>query len=101
MKKHEILETEVNVREELVRAVEKTGEHLISEEHYASEDIAKNNKSLQEAWKTLLVTLDARRKKLNYSLKVQEVSEFFRHSRNASTIEFGRCSNKIVLLKCL
>jgi hypothetical protein len=73
MKKHEVLETEVTVREQLVRTVEKTGEHLISEEHYASEDILEKNNSLQEAWKTLLATIEERRKKLDDSLQVQKV----------------------------
>ena len=73
MKKHEVLETEVGVREQLVRTVKKTGERLINEEHYASDDILEKNTSLEEAWKTLLATIDERRKKLNQSLQVHKV----------------------------
>ena len=74
MKKHEVLETEVKVREQLVRTVKKTGERLISEEHYASVNILENNSTLEEAWKTLLETIDEKRKKLNQSLQVQKVN---------------------------
>lgn len=73
MKKHEVLETEVNVREQLVKTVQKTGECLISEEHYASEDILENNSTLREAWTKLLETIENRRKKLVESLQVQKV----------------------------
>lgn len=73
MKKHEVLETEVNVREQLVKTVQKTGECLISEEHYASEDILENNSTLREVWTKLLETIENRRKKLVESLQVQKV----------------------------
>ena len=74
MKKHEVLETEVKVREQLVRTVRQTGERLISEEHHASVDILANNTTLENAWTTLLETIDERRKKLNQSLQVQKVN---------------------------
>ena len=73
MKKHEVLETEVNVRQQLVKTVQKTGECLISEEHYASEEILENNTSLREAWAKLLTTIKNKRKKLSDSLQVQKV----------------------------
>ena len=73
MKKHEVLETEVNVREQLVKTVQKTGESLINEEHYASEDILENNTTLREAWTKLLETIEKRRRKLVESLQVQKV----------------------------
>ena len=88
MKKHEVFETEVNVREQLIRTVEKTGEHLIAEEHYASDDIIKNCARLQETWKTLLVTIDERKKKLDDSLQVQKVRGSIAHSSIKRSIHY-------------
>ena len=75
IKKHEVLESEVNVREKLVKAVQEGGERLISEGHYASEDVLENSKTLQDSWEKLLETMEKRRKKLCDSLQVQKVGE--------------------------
>ena len=74
IKKHEALETEVKVREQLVRTVRDNGEHLIHEQHYASEDINTNCNTLKAAWKQLLQSLEERRKRLSDSLEVQKVN---------------------------
>jgi hypothetical protein len=74
IKKHEVLEAEVKVREQLVRTVKKTGERLISEDHYASVDILENNTTLENGWKALLESIDERKKKLSQSLQLQKVS---------------------------
>ena len=73
IKKHEALETEVKVREQLVRTVRVNGEHLIHEQH-ASEDINTNCNTLKAAWKQLLQSLEERKKRLSDSLEVQKVN---------------------------
>lgn len=80
MKKHEVLETEVKVREKLVKSVQKTGECLVSEEHFASEDILEKNKTLLETWEKLMQTMDERKRKLHASLKVQKVRESVKYT---------------------
>lgn len=73
MKKHKELEAEVKVHEQLVRTVQNNGEHLIDEEHFATEDIIRNSKMLKEAWEGLIQSLKERKRSLSDSLELQKV----------------------------
>ncbi len=57
MKKHQALQVEIGGHEPRITAVSDQGQEMISDGHFASEDIQRKIEDLQERWTSLKVSI--------------------------------------------
>ena len=67
LQKHQAFEVELSANKGRVDSVSLAGEKLVSNDHYASDEIKSRIESLQELWKNLLTSSADKRKHLIYS----------------------------------
>lgn len=70
------MEDEVTGREPVVEQVKATGQQMVENGHYASDTITSRLNNLDNKWASARDTATYRKKKLQDSLNVQQVSEY-------------------------
>ncbi|XP_071500194.1 spectrin alpha chain, non-erythrocytic 1-like [Diadema antillarum] len=72
IKKHQALQTEVQGHEPRIKIVCKTGQQMVDEGHFASDDINTKVKGLEEKWQNLKDKIAQRKEDLEDSLEAQQ-----------------------------
>ncbi|XP_060065678.1 spectrin alpha chain-like isoform X1 [Ylistrum balloti] len=85
VQKHQNFEAELDANKNRIETIHQTGEQLIEEEHYASENIKERIDEIQKLWESLLSQTDRKGNKL------KEASQQQQFIRNTEDIETWLC----------
>ena len=81
MKKHSAFCAEITVHQETINEVKTIGNALVSNEHYACDDIAERLKNLEDRWQELLQSSSMKSKRL------EEARDHVKFKRRADVLE--------------